>query len=198
MNIELIGLPCIGKSYLANEIIIKSNIKYKKIRLRNIFQFLIFKPLSTFLFLRMLYKLLSFRLPFKQAFIRSLKCIHIDGRTNYISDEGMITFLSAVGVPPCVLDNSMIKSLNNTIFIYATIDGNLHSERMKSRGRAGIEYNPNESDFKLNFNARSELFEKWVAFLKSNNTPVICINITGHNHVNEILSFINKAECKLK
>ena len=172
MNIELVGLPCSGKTTMVHQIMAETDL-FRKARIRH-------KLLSVLLNPRILIHLIRLtilickKIPSPMASLRrSILLMPLPEAQYLISEEGIIVYASAIGMDPTNTDFRYLKNTRATLYIFLEPSETILHKQMAKRGRLGIEYSPSEAHYKVSFKERLTCFENWKAYLKNNGSEYI-------------------------
>ena len=176
MNIELVGLPCAGKTTMVKKILADSDI-FRRARLRDKLLNLMLNPQLTLPFTKLVLQMCKRKVPLAKALIRSIHLMPLRECQNLISDEGVIVYSSAVGMDPTNTDFTYLDNYNTALYIFLEPSEVVLRQQMSQRGRLNIDYNPSETDYKVSFNKRVDCFENWKRYLEKNDFKYLSLPI---------------------
>lgn len=174
MNIEFVGVPCSGKSTIANHLILE-NRQYRRAKLRHKLLHIFMKPFLLKELFNHFINLYRSNNDVIKSIIRSVHLMPLPEDRYLVSDEGVVVYSSAVGIDPTNANFSYITRSKSTFYVFIEPSENVLSEQMKKRGRCGLEYNPFESQIKVSFEHRRVCFENWKFYFKKHGIKYISL-----------------------
>ena len=104
MNIELIGLPCSGKTTMVQQIMAETNL-LRKARLRHKLLSVLLKPRILIDFIRLTIRIFKKNPSPMASLSRSIQLMPLPEAQYLISEEGVIVYASAIGMDPTNTDS---------------------------------------------------------------------------------------------
>jgi hypothetical protein len=186
MNIEMVGLPCSGKTTIVNRVLDSPRVLHKRARLRNRAFHVLLNPSLLMPLLRLLKVIFRSKKNFLSSLVRSINMMPLSEFSQLIADEGMVVYASAIGLDPTNADFSYINRINSTIYVFIEPNEDVLNKQMKLRGRAGIEQSVSDTGFKVSFEDRKQCFENWKIYFKANNIQFleVCEEELNNIHIN--------------
>ena len=172
MNIELIGLPCSGKTTMVQQIMAETNL-FRKARLRHKLLSVLLNPRILIDLIRLTIRIFKKNPSPTASLSRSIQLMPLPEAQYLISEEGVIVYASAIGMDPTNTDFRYLKNIRSTLYIFLEPSEAVLHKQMAKRGRSGIEYRPSEAHYKVSFKERLTCFENWKAYLKKNGSEYI-------------------------
>lgn len=169
MNIEMVGLPCSGKTTIVNRVLDSPEVIHKKSRLRNRVLNVFLNPSLLIPLWRLLRVIFRSKKNVLSCLVRGINLMPLSKSSQLIADEGMVVYASAIGLDPMNTDFSYINRINTTIYVFIEPNEHVMNKQMTLRGRAGIEQSISDTGFKVSFENRKQCFENWKIYFKANN-----------------------------
>ena len=192
LNIELVGLPCAGKTTMAKKILAETDL-LRGARFRDKLVNMLLHPRLIIQCIRLAIQIYKKKVPPMLALIRSVHLMPLCERQYLISDEGVIVYSSAVGMDPTNTDFTYLDNYHATRYIFLEPPESVLSKHMAKRGRLSIEYNSSEAKYKASFSKRAACFENWKLYLEKNGFEYAVItNYNSKKLHPKIKDFFNK------
>lgn len=172
MNIELVGLPCSGKTTMVHQIMAETNL-FRKARIRHKLLSVLLNPRILIHLIRLTIRICKKNPSPMASLRRSIQLMPLPEAQYLISEEGIIVYASAIGMDPTNTDFRYLKNTRATLYIFLEPSETILHKQMAKRGRLGIEYSPSEAHYKVSFKERLTCFENWKAYLKKNGSEYI-------------------------
>ena len=172
MNIELVGLPCSGKTTMVHQIMAETDL-FRKARIRHKLLSVLLNPRILIHLIRLTIRICKKNPSPMASLRRSIQLMPLPEAQYLISEEGIIVYASAIGMDPTNTDFRYLKNTRATLYIFLEPSETILHKQMAKRGRLGIEYSPSEAHYKVSFKERLTCFENWKAYLKNNGSEYI-------------------------
>ncbi len=169
MNVEMVGLPCSGKTTIVNRVLDSPKALLKRLRLRHRVYNIFLHPSLLIPLLRFLRVIYSAEKSFLSSLVRAFYLMPLLKSSRFIADEGMVVYASAIGLDPTNADFSYVNQKDTTIYVFIEPNEYVMNQQMALRGREGIEHSVSEAGFKVSFENRKQCFENWKIYFKANN-----------------------------
>ena len=172
MNIELVGLPCSGKTTMVKQIMAETS-RFRKARFRHKLLSLLLNPKVLIHLIRLTIRIYKKNVSLMASLSRSIQLMPLPEAQHLISDEGVIVYASAIGMDPTNTDFDYLGNTRPTLYMFLEPSEDVLHKQMAKRGRKGIEYSPSQKNYKVSFKERLTCFENWKAYLKKNGSEYI-------------------------